>query len=350
MQSTLHAPCFAAGTSMADDYRLAEYALTETPGQKHNVWEHIRLVVFREVISNTSKYVRYAWLIEILWLLFVNIVSLHELILDCDIGYSLTPTCGHCYSSVFITYLFLSSFVWFLNLYTYILLKSRRFTFKLFTPLKGIFFSRNSKIDKREQISRIREEASEKKFQQLAILEEQAQKQQQQEEEVNINIFNIDDDNNGENRDSTSAASSSSSSGGDSSTAPSGLISGGIIKKNKINGVNTNINAASASQAALAEQLRVLELEVAMHEQLSILGMEDGPPENTILFFVMLSVMHYILNGLGIIMLIRSNHACLPASRSFMSAGADVGRNDLLFSTIFVGVFIMAPLFLFGRR
>jgi hypothetical protein len=116
--------------------RHTEFA-EEVLGEKRQLTQpqafHQAHTIFHDLLVFTSDrpWIFLIWSLEIFWLLFVVTACTMEMWGACAFELGQTSYCSYCYSSQFLTFLFVLVGLWFFNLYTYVLLLSRGFQLKL---------------------------------------------------------------------------------------------------------------------------------------------------------------------------------------------------------------------------
>lgn len=121
---------------MDEDFRFAEEALKPTlVPQEEQLWYNLRNVVWKGIRMHTTPEVRLVWALELVWLGIVTFLCCFELGRNCVFDGAVLPRCHYCGSVTFILWAFLLVVLWFLNLYTYILLASRGRRFSVRAPV-----------------------------------------------------------------------------------------------------------------------------------------------------------------------------------------------------------------------
>jgi hypothetical protein len=120
------------GTDIPDDHtRLVEEALGE---QRRLVWQAENDVksVWHGVIAHTRDRhgMLIIWTVEVMWLFFVVMANSIEIWGSCPLNAGMASVCWYCYDRLFLAWSCVFVIIWGLNLYTYVLLLSKGFSFR----------------------------------------------------------------------------------------------------------------------------------------------------------------------------------------------------------------------------
>lgn len=160
MQSTIYIPDEVEGPShglkvprgfgrapsrLEDDTTFAEIAIGEkqallgpqTAAEQGKTIAH-NLVFF----TKDRKWLYGVWGLEVLWHAFMVMAIAVELWGSCPFQSGFAPVCRYCYSEGFLLWLGVTVLLWGLNLFTYVLLVSRGFSFRLRTLGNSIHYNK----------------------------------------------------------------------------------------------------------------------------------------------------------------------------------------------------------------
>lgn len=121
-----------ASCSLPADHAFAEEVLGEKKKLVPKAMEKGQ-TIWHDINSYTKdrQWIIAIWGIESLWLIFVTLMIAMEMWGSCPFEMGFTPVCKYCYSTTFLVWNGGLLALWFMNLYLYVLLISRGFSFKL---------------------------------------------------------------------------------------------------------------------------------------------------------------------------------------------------------------------------